>query len=198
MLDSLQGKGIIGVREGRPSLFRPLPPKEALGNLKNAIRTDYETRAKKLDLLASKVEPLFEKTIGREDLELAYIIKGSTNILNRMKALMESAKREIVLYIPDPDIFDKLRDGVQGARRRGVRIQLAVAKSLSETVSPSDFSGRKLLTKDCEKSWAIIKDDEILLNVSGWQGQNPNGILTQDSSLIAMSKSWLTNPRCCY
>ncbi len=197
VLESLQAKGVIGIRKGRPSLFRPLPPREALGNLRNALREDYDDKSRKLDLLALKMEPLFEKTTGQEEVELAYIIKGTPSILNRMKALIESAKHEVTLFIPDENIFEKLSDTIRTVKKRGVEVHLAVAQSLANNVSSNDSPKHKILTEDCEKCWAIVKDNEVLLNVSGWQGPNASGILTHDPSLIAMCKSWLTNPSCC-
>ncbi len=94
-LDGLAKKNMLIVQKGNPNIYVPVSPKEAVANLKQHLTERLNERMKEADVLVDILMPMYESTGEREELELAYIIRGQKNIINRMKALIETARKEI-------------------------------------------------------------------------------------------------------
>ncbi len=99
-LEELQKKGLVVVSEGVPKHYRALPPKEALGKLKSMMTQDYESRVDRLNKLTILLEPLYTRK-ERNDVELAYVVKGLENVLTRTVELLKSANHEAITFIPE-------------------------------------------------------------------------------------------------
>jgi sugar-specific transcriptional regulator TrmB len=195
-LEELQKKGLVVVSEGVPRHYRALPPKEALGKLKSMITREYETEVEKISQLSLALEPLYTRS-ERDDLELAYIVKGFDNILSRMIDVFKSAKREVVVFVPSFEIFERIESHLDKLRRRGVKVRLAVPPRLRKQIDASRFAEVRELTPNCLDSWLAIADERTVISSSEWKTERCHAILTQDPVLAAMSREYFESPRCC-
>lgn len=195
-LEELQKKGLVVVSEGVPRHYRALPPKEALGKLKSMITHEYETEVEKLNQLSLALEPLYTRA-ERDDVELAYVVKGFDNVLNRIIEVFKSAKREIVVFIPTLEIFERLESQLEKIRRSGVKVKLAIPPRLRKQIDVSRFAEVRELTPNCLDSWLAIADSRTVISSSEWKTERCHAILTQDPVLVAMSREYFESPRCC-
>lgn len=195
-LEELQKKGLVVVSEGVPRHYKALPPKQALNKLKGIITQQYEAQVGKLSQLSLALEPLYSKG-EREDVELAYVVKGFDNVLARMVEVLSSARREAVVFIPSIEILERLAPHLEKIRRSGVKIKLAVPPKAHKQFDATRFGEARELTQNCMDSWLVMVDGKTVISSSEWKTDRCHAILTQDPIIVAMSREYFESPRCC-
>src|SRR6267143_6544713 len=135
-LDELADKGFVEVQAGKPKTYRVVPPKEVEMRLSRMVQTEYERRRAATVRVAALLEPLRAATKAPA-IDVAYIVKGLSNVVARGRALIASARKDVVLLASDEGVFRKLEEDLVRATRRRIRVRLAlpeipVAKELAK------------------------------------------------------------------
>lgn len=96
VLENLERKGWVEVGGGRPKLYYPRAPSEAL----RAETMRQERRLKEQEeLIVSELQPLYERREIKERPEI-WIIRGEENISARAREMLMSAERELMVALP--------------------------------------------------------------------------------------------------
>jgi len=192
-LDGLSKKGLLIVQQGNPNMYRPIPPKEAIANLKQQLTYRLNEQIKEADVLTDLLAPIYDSAEKPEELELAYIIQGQKNIVNRMKALIKTSEREITVFIPYPEVLREIETMLKEAKeKRRVKLNIAVTNRVYESADLSDLGEVKLL---CCPLGMLISDMKTLLTLTSWT--NEAAVMTQDQNLMRVCRDYYDNPRCC-
>jgi len=198
-LDGLSKKGMIVVQKGNPNIYLPTSPKEAVANLKSQLTESLNEKLKEADLLVDMLAPIYESAEKPEELEVAYIIRGQKNIISRMKALVETARKEITVFISYPAILKGLKESLMEAKeKRGVTLNMALTQEVYEKENASDLGDIRLLCcspDSISTVGMIISDMKTLLTVSDWSDES--ALLTQDQNLIRVARNYYNSPSCC-
>lgn len=96
VLGSLEKKGWIESKRGRPSRYYPKPPLEALEAVK--LRLESTIRESKQQVL-SELQPIHEKKEVRERPDV-WIIRGEFNILAKLQETLSKTKTELMIAAP--------------------------------------------------------------------------------------------------
>lgn len=195
-LEELHKKGLVVVSEGVPKHYRALAPKEALGKLKSMMTQYYENRVDRLNKLAILLEPLYTQK-ERDDVELAYVVKGFENVLTRSVELLKTANREVIAFIPELSIYDRLEPHLTNLRKRGVKVRLAIPQKILKKIDRARFTEVRETTPNCESCWITLVDGRTVISSSEWDTERCHAILTQDSVIVHMSREYFESPRCC-
>ena len=151
-LDGLSKKGMLTVQKGNPNMYLPTPPKEAIANLKNQLTESLNEKIKEADALADMLTPIYENAEKSEELEIAYIIRGQKNIINRMKALIETARKEITIFIAYPEVLKGLRESlIQAKEKCRVKLNIAMTEEVFEKGDLSHLGEIRLLRCSVEQ-----------------------------------------------
>jgi sugar-specific transcriptional regulator TrmB len=192
-LDGLSKKGMLIVQRGNPNVYRPVPPKEAVAGLKQQLIEAFNEKIAEADVLVNVLTPIYESAEKSEELEVAYIIRGQKNIMNRMKALIEAARKEITIFIPYPAVLRELKESLTEAKeKRRVKLNIAVTREVFEKEDSSTLGNVLLL---CCSVGMLISDLNTLLTLSDWMEET--AMLTQDHNMIRVARDYYDNPACC-
>jgi sugar-specific transcriptional regulator TrmB len=195
-LDGLSKKGMLIVQKGNPNIYMPAPPKEAINNLKNQMAESLREKIKEADSLTDMLTPMYENAEKSEELEMAYIIRGQKSIINRMKALIETARKEITIFIAYPEVLRGLKESLVEAReKRRVKLNIAMAQEVFEKGDSSHLGEIRLLHCSVDSLGMLISDMKTLLTVSDWM--DGAALLTQDPNLITVARDYYDSPSCC-
>jgi len=195
-LDGLVDKGLAIVQKGNPNVYLPTPPREAVASLKRQLVESLNEKVKEADVLVDMLTPIYDSAEKSEELELAYIIRGQKNIINRMRALIESARNEITIFIAYPEVFEGLRESLLKAEeKRHVKLNVAMTQEVFDKVGSSYHGEVRLLCCAVDSLGMLISDMKTLLTVSNWM--DGAALLTQDQNLITVAKDYFNNPNCC-
>jgi len=190
-LDGLSKKGILIIQRGNPNFYLPTPPKEAIANLKQRLTETFNEKMKQADVLANILTPMYESTERKEEMEIAYIIRGQKNIINRMKALIETARKEVTIFIPYPSVLGELKTSLtKASERRGVKLNIAVTQEVFEKEDSSNLGEIRML---CCPVGILISDRNTLLTLSDWFDEV--AMLTQDQNMIRVARDSYDNPK---
>lgn len=199
-LDGLSKKGMLIVQKGNPNVYLPVPPKEAVANLKQQLADRLDEKIKEADVLVDVLTPVYESAEKSGELEIAYIIRGQKNIINRMKALIETARKEITIFVSQPTVLKGVKESLIDAKEtRGVALNIALTKEVFETEDCSSLGEIRLLCCSLDQSISslgmLISDMKTLLTVSDWGDET--AMLTQDPNLIRVTRDYFNSPMCC-
>lgn len=190
-LGELSRKGMILVQAGTPNIYKPLHPREAIDNLKQQLVEDLNQKISQASSLADSLAPIFESAESNGEIELAYVIRGRRNIAKKMRDLIASAKKEIVVFISEKDLLEELSLYLKEVKDR-VEVKLAISKRLFKAETLKGLDQPSVLTCFCNM---VISDMRTLITVSSWRGEI--AIMTNDKGLITMTKEYYENPKCC-
>jgi HTH-type transcriptional regulator, sugar sensing transcriptional regulator len=191
-LEGLEEKGMLTIRKGNPKIYQPVPPKEAVANLKKQLTEKLNERLKEADDLVDMISPVYESAEKHEDLEIAFIIRGQSNITNRMKVLIDSARREVTLFVAYPALYNDLKSSLQEAKEKHkIRLNIAMSEEMLKT---ENFKGLGDVRQLCCSVTLMISDMKTLLTVSDWGGET--GMLSQDQNLIRVARDYFDNSMC--
>lgn len=193
-LDGLLRKGMIIVQQGRPNTYEALHPKEGITNLKQKLEEEFSEKIEKANDLIIKLSPLYEKAERFEEIELAYVLRGLKNIINKMNELIGASRKEILAFIPDISFLHGITKALSDAKKRGVKVELGIVADILKAKNFKEFGTVKVLRCPC---CMLISDMKTLITVSNWRAENCSAILTQDSNLMSISKEYYNNPKCC-
>ncbi len=199
-LDGLAKKGMITVQKGTPNVFRSVPPKDAIANLKEELTEEFNERTKEADALADLLTSIYDSAEKSQELELAYIIRGQKNIIKRMKTLIETAREEVTLFISRPEVYTELEDCLTKLReKRGVATNIAVTQEIyKKTKSSALRKSRYVCCTDltsADSPGMLITDTKTLLTIANWIDET--AILTQDPNIVRVCRSYFDNPAWC-
>jgi sugar-specific transcriptional regulator TrmB len=72
-LDSLSKKGMLTIQKSTRAVYRPIPPNEAVANLKQQLQDELDEKIKQADVITSKLTPLYDSSDKPEELEKALL-----------------------------------------------------------------------------------------------------------------------------
>jgi sugar-specific transcriptional regulator TrmB len=199
-LDGLSKKGMLIVQKGNPNIYLPIPPKEAVANLKQRLTESLNEKVQGADALVDVLTPIYESAEKSGELEVAYIIRGRKNIISRMKALIATARKEITIFIAYPEVLKELRESlIEAEEKRGVKLNIAVTQEVFKKGNCSNLGEIRLLCCSPDQSLSslgmLMSDMKTLLTVSDWGDET--AMLTQDQNLIRVTRDYYDNPTCC-
>jgi sugar-specific transcriptional regulator TrmB len=113
-----------------------------------------------------------------------------------MKSLIESARKEVTMFIAYPEILRGLKQSLREAKeKRKVRLNIAVAENVLDKEYPADFSGVRIVRCTVDSLGMLIADADTLITISNWM--DGAALLTQDKNLIQVTREYYENPSCC-
>lgn len=182
ILESLEKKGFIVMKLGKPIKFIALKPEEVVERVKKNLVFNAQEKSKRLDKLKgdevlNELSKLFTNGIKFvEPSDLSGSIKGRQNMYNHLDMMVNGAKNHITIATTAEGLnrkMEALKSSLEKAKARGVKIRIAapinadnyrIAKTLSKVaeVKSSDSShGRFVSIDDKELMFMLLDDKEI-------------------------------------
>ena len=195
-LKEMEEKKLIMVQHGTPSMYRVNGSKHILSGLENDIESDYKRKIEAMRKVEKSLEPLMSSVGNTSDVELAYIVKGFKNILEKMKEIALQARKEIVFMASDENLVLGMHDVLEQVRdERGVSVKIALADRLLESKEfKTKLRSNRSLCCDCN---IIIADSEKLASAELGDLDHQYSIVTQNQGMITLSRKSYDNPSCC-
>lgn len=197
-LKELEDKKLIMVQHSTPSTYRIFSSKQVLSGLESDIESEYKRKIESARKLEKSLEPLVARNsvANSSDIDLAYIIKGFKNTVEKMKEVALQARKEIVFMASDERLIHSLEDTLVDAKsQREVPVKIAIAEKLLESKQFKTRlrSNRSLL---CECNVMIV-DSERLVSSELGDSEHQYSIVTQNQSMIALMRKSYDSPSCC-
>ena len=185
ILESLEKKGFIVMKLGKPIKFVALKPEEVVERVKKNLVRDAQEKSKRLeklkdeDILRELTGLFSEGTKFVEPGDLSGSLKGRQNVYNHLDMIIREAEKSIVIVTTSPGInrkFENLEPTLAKARRRGVKIRIAapinesnkkIAKELTKYAEVRD-------TEDLKARFVIVDGEQLMFMVLDDDKVHPN------------------------
>lgn len=187
ILESLEKKGFIVMRIGKPIKFVALKPEEVIERVKRNLVVNAQEKSKRLEKLR-KDEVLDELTSLYtngvkfvEPSDLSGSLRGRQNMYNHLDMMIRGAEKTITIVTTAEGLNRKLEmlsSALEKAKKRGVAIRIAaplnndnlkVAKDLSKVAEVRDSSGMGL-----QGRFTIVDSEELMFMLLDDKTVHPN------------------------
>ncbi|HIJ14069.1 TPA: TrmB family transcriptional regulator [Candidatus Woesearchaeota archaeon] len=184
ILESLEKKGFIVMKVGKPIKFVALKPEEVVERVKKNLVVEAHEKSRRLEQLKKddvldELSNLFNTGIKFvEPSDLSGSLRGRQNMYNHLDMMIRGAEKSITVVTTAEGLNRKLEMHAQSfekAKRRGVTIRIAapltegnlqVAKELSKYAEVRDSSNSGLngrfIVVDAEELMFMLLDDKTV------------------------------------
>jgi len=182
ILESLEKKGFIVMKLGKPIKFVALKPEEVIERVKKNLLTNAKEKSKRLEKLKgdevlAELTTIFSDGIKFvEPTDLSGALKGRQNIYNHLDMLVREAQKSITLVTTADGLSRKLEcllPSLEKAKKRGVTIRIAspinetnkqVAKDFAKVAEVKDVEGlraRFMIIDSEQLMFMLLNDEEV-------------------------------------
>ena len=187
ILESLEKKGFIVMKLGKPIKFVALKPEEVVERVKKNLVVSANEKSKRLEELKSdevltELTSLFENGVKFiEPSDLTGSLRGRQNMYNHLDMMIRSAEKNISIATTEEGLnrkIESLLPSLEKAKKRGVSLKIAapitqnnikVAKVISKIADVRDTSGTKLNGR-----FAIIDAGQLMFMLTDDATVHPN------------------------
>lgn len=136
VLESLEKRGFAIIKIGKPVKYIAVKPTEIIEKIKSNAMNEAQDKIKSLSALKStqeyvELEQLYNSGIDPiRSQDITGALKGRSNILSRLREVMENASKEIFICTTVADFEDKSRALIpvlEKAAKNNVKIKLALS-----------------------------------------------------------------------
>ena len=185
ILESLEKKGFIIMKLGKPIKFVALKPEEVVERVKKNLVKYTQERTKRLETLKgdevlTELTEIFTKGIKFvEPSDLSGSLKGRQNLYNHLDMMIRDAEKTITIVTTAEGLnrkFEALMPALEKCKKRGVKIRIAapinknnmkVAKDLKSVAEVKDL-------QDIKARFVIIDSTQIMFMLLDDEKFHPN------------------------
>jgi len=134
VLESLEKKGFVVMKLGKPIKYIAIPPSEVVDRVKKNMYVESQEKIKRLETvkgspLLIELESLHTNGIALVDpSEMSGCLRGRNNLYNHLDLLIKEAKKSVNIMTTEKGFMRKaegLRASFEKAKKKGVRIRIA-------------------------------------------------------------------------
>lgn len=185
ILETLEKKGFIVMKLGKPIKFIALKPEEVIERVKKNLVVEAHEKSNRLERLKSEeilseLNILFSEGIKFvEPADLSGSVKGRQNVYNHLDMMIREAEETVTIVTTAQGINRKLEalaPVLEKAKKRGVKVRIAapiddsnrvVAKRLAKFAEVRSATGLRA-------RFAIVDSDQLLFMVLDDEKVHPN------------------------
>jgi len=173
ILESLEKKGFIIMKLGKPIKFVALKPEEVIERVKKNLVVDAQTKSKRLEQLKGddvlkELGTLFTQGVKFvQPADLSGSLRGRQNLYNHLDMMIREAQKSITIVTTSDGLNRKLEalmPSLEKAKKRGVKIKVAAPINQGNLKIAKDFSKvAEIKSSENMKARFMIVDSEQLL-----------------------------------
>ena len=181
VLESLEKKGFVVMKFGKPIKYLAVPPSEVVERVKKNMRQDAEMKIKRLDELKGtevlgELKQLHSQGIELvEPSDLSGSLRGRHNLYNHLELTIKGAEKSVTLMTTTQGLIRKiegLKPVFEKVKKRGVKIRIAAPltkectnaiKDLGDVaeVRHTNSKARFLIIDGKELTFMILDDKDV-------------------------------------
>jgi sugar-specific transcriptional regulator TrmB len=176
ILESLEKKGFVVMKIGKPIKYIAVSPKEIVERVKKNVRIDSEERLKRLEELKStdvvdELNNLHTQGIELvEPADLSGSLKGRHNLYNHMELTIKNAEESVTIMTTTQGLLRKiegLKPVFEQIKKRGVKIRIAAPLTKDAIPAVKDLgSVAELKHTDSKARFVVVDRKELLFMIS--------------------------------
>ncbi len=181
ILESLEKRGFIVMKLGKPIKFVALKPEEVIERVKRNLHEEAKERSKRLDKLKTD-EVLKELNMLHtqgvkfvEPSDLSGALRGRNNLYNHLDMMIRSAEKTITIVTSADGLnrkVESLKPSLEKARKKGVAVRIAApvnkrniktARDINKVaeIRNAHINARFVIIDSSELLFMVLNDEEV-------------------------------------
>ena len=175
VLESLEKKGFVVMKLGKPIKYLAVPPKEVLERVKKNVSDDAKDRVKRLEDLkktdiVNELNTLHTQGIELvEPADLSGSLKGRHNLYNHMELTIRNAEESVDIMTTSQGLMRKIegfKPTFEKLKKRGVKIRIAAPLTKETAAAVKDIGGlADIKDTDAKARFVIVDGKEIIFMI---------------------------------
>lgn len=184
ILESLEKKGFVVMRLGKPIKFVALKPEEVVERVKRNLLVEAQNKTKRLEQLKSddvlnELNTLYTNGVKFiEPSDLSGSLRGRQNVYNHLDMMIRGAEKGIAIVTTAEGLnrkFEALLPALERAKKKGVEIRIAapinqenykIAKDLTKVADVRDstgigLKGRFTIVDNAQLLFMLLDDKKV-------------------------------------
>ena len=185
ILETLERKGFIVMKLGKPIKFVALKPEEVIERVKKNLMTGAQEKTKRLEKLKSEdmlteLNSLFTQGVKFvEPADLSGSIKGRQNVYNHLDMMIREAESSVTIVTTADGLnrkMEALMPSLEKAKKRGVKIRIAaqVNETNKDIVKEMKQVAEIRNMPKMRARFAIVDGEQLLFMVLDDEKVHPN------------------------
>ncbi len=175
VLESLEKKGFVIMKLGKPIKYLAVPPHEVLERVKKNVKEDAKNRIGRLEELKgteviTELNALHDQGIELvEPADLSGSLRGRHNLYNHLELTIRNAEKNVTLMTTTQGFIRKvegLKPTFEKIKKRGVKIRIAAPITKEAMSSVKDVKGlAEVRHTDSKARFCIVDGKELVFMV---------------------------------
>jgi len=182
ILESLEKKGFIIMKLGKPIKFVALKPGEVVERVKKNLLVEARERSRRLETLKGdevldELDSLFTKGVKFvEPSDLSGSIKGRQNLYNHLDMMLRDAEKSVTIMTTAEGLnrkMEALMPSLEKCKKRGVKVRIAAPinnnnikvarefKKVAEVRNQDKFKGRFAVIDGNQMMFMLLDDEKF-------------------------------------
>lgn len=184
VLESLEKKGFVVMKLGKPIKYIAIPPSEVIERVKKNAKLEAETKVKRLENLKGtevlkELTQLHSKGVELiEPTELSGSVSGRHNLYSQLDTTLRNAKKSVVLCTTDKGLMRKvegLKPTLEKLKKNGVKIRVAAPITKENKAAFEEIKGLAEVRQTNNRSrFAIVDGKEMVFMILDDKNVHPN------------------------
>ncbi len=185
VLESLEKRGFAITKIGKPVKYIAVKPVEVLEKMKLKTMQDAQDKVKNLSTLKETVEYEELEKLHNTGIspikthEITGSLKGRSNVISRIRELIQNAKKEVFITTSAADFEDKSRvlvPAIEQAIKNNVKVKLALSGQPDRIKKITAKFNLKVLPTNSEARLFISDKQEALFMITSESSDEEVGI----------------------
>ncbi|MBN1156563.1 TrmB family transcriptional regulator [Candidatus Woesearchaeota archaeon] len=183
VLESLEKKGFVVMKLGKPIKYIAVPPSEVLERVKKNMNDEAKERIKRLEELkgtevVDELNSLHTQGVELvEPSDLSGSLRGRHNLYNHLELTIRNAEESVVIMTTTQGLMRKvegLKPTFQQIKKRGVKIRIAAPITKECAAAVKDISDvAEVKHTDSKARFTIVDGKELIFMVLDDQEVHP-------------------------
>jgi sugar-specific transcriptional regulator TrmB len=175
VLESLEKKGFVIMKLGKPIKYLAVPPQEVLERVKKNVKEDAKDRIGRLEELKAtevigELNALHSQGVELvEPADLSGSLRGRHNLYNHLELTIRNAENNVTLMTTTQGFIRKvegLKPTFEKIKKRGVKIRIAAPITKDAMSSVKDLKGvAEVRSTDSKARFCIVDGKELVFMV---------------------------------
>jgi sugar-specific transcriptional regulator TrmB len=185
ILESLEKKGFIVMKLGKPIKFVALKPEEVIERVKKNLVKQAKDKSKRLEKLKKEdvlqeLKDLFTRGVKYvEPSELSGSLRGRQNLYNHLDMMVREAEKTITIVTTSDGLNRKLEvlmPSLEKAKKRGVTVRIAAPITKDNKKVAQDFGkvGEVRNMENMRSRFIVVDSEQILFMLLNDDQVHPN------------------------
>lgn len=176
VLESLEKKGFVIMKLGKPIKYLAVPPSEVIERVKKNMKQDANSKIKRLeDLkdtdLLNELNSLHSQGVELvEPSDLSGSLRGRHNLYNHLELTIRNAEEEVVIMTTTQGLMRKiegLKSIFEKIKKRGVKVKIAAPLTKEAKDAVKDLGDvAEVRHTDSKARYTVVDGKEIIFMVT--------------------------------